>query len=104
MYLYDVHDIEDLLELRSELRVSPHALWEVYKEGLRGKDIICAIFRGRVIENYPDRRRVLIVGPTARSDLPLHVVCDYTDLEQIVAVTAYIPSRSVWAADMVRRA
>jgi len=93
MYIYET---EDLLERQRKLRVSLHALWEAYKEGFQGKDIVHAIFKGRVIERYPDRDRVLISGPPAGSHLPLHVVCDYTDADEIVAVTVYVPSRSEW--------
>jgi hypothetical protein len=98
-----IHDTKDLLERRRKLRVSRHALREAYKEGLRGRDIVYAIFKGQVIERYPDRDRVLIQGPAQKSGLPLHVVCDYADAKVIVAVTAYIPNRSEWAATAVRR-
>jgi hypothetical protein len=98
-----IHDTKDLLERRRKLRVSRHALREVYKEGLHGRDILYVVFKGQVIERYPSRDRVLIQGPIARSDLLLHVVCDYNDAREIVAVTAYIPNRSEWAADAVRR-
>ena len=98
-----IYDAQDLLERRYKLRVSLHALREAYKEGLRGKDILHAIFEGEIIERYPNRDRVLILGPIAESDLPLHVVCDYKDTKEIVAVTVYVPSRAEWAADAVRR-
>jgi hypothetical protein len=100
MYIYDIHD---LLDPRRDLRVSVHAMREAYKEGLRGKDILYAIFKGKIIERYPDRDRVLILGPTAKAGLPLHVVCDYTDVKEIVAVTVYIPNRSDWSAYPVKR-
>jgi hypothetical protein len=100
MYVYDT---EDLLERRSELRVSMHALREAYKEGLRGRDIVYAIFKGRVIERYPERNRVLLLGPGPKSGPPLHVVCDYTDTDEIVAVTVYVPNRLQWAANLVSR-
>jgi len=98
-----IYDAQDLLERRYKLRVSLHALREAYKEGLRGKDILHAIFEGEIIERYPNRDRVLILGPIAESDLPLHVVCDYKDTKEIVAVTVYVPSREEWAGDAVRR-
>ncbi len=101
--IYDIYDTQDLLELRDELRVSVHALREAYKEGLCGKDIIYAIFAGQVIEHYPRRRRVLIAGPIADSNIPLHVVCDYADTSEIVAVTVYIPNRSHWTANLIRK-
>lgn len=98
-----IYDTQDLLERRRSLRVSLHALREAYKEGLRGKDIVYAMFKGQVIERYPDRDHVLILGPTAKSGLPLHVVCDYADADEIVAVTVYIPNRSKWVANLLRR-
>lgn len=100
MYIYDT---QDLLESRYDLRVSVHAMREAYKEGLRGRDIVHAIFKGQIIEHYPERRRLLIAGPVTISDIPLHVVCDYTDNDEIVAVTVYVPSRSAWMADLVRK-
>ena len=103
MLFYDIQDTEDLLELGSELRVSKHALREAYKEGLRGKDIIYAIFKGEVIEHYPRRRRVLISGPIIESNVPVHIVCDYVDTDEIVAVTVYIPHRSHWTANLLRK-
>jgi hypothetical protein len=94
---------KDLFAGRSALRVSPHALREAHKEGIRGKDIIYAVFTGEVVERYPDRRRVLISGPVRNTDLHVHVVCDYSDLEEIVAVTVYIPTRQRWANHRQRR-
>jgi hypothetical protein len=84
------------LALRDKFRVSDHALREVHKEGLRAKDILYAIFNGRIIENYPNRKRVLILGPIKNPDLILHVVCDYSNREELVAVTVYIPNRPKW--------
>ena len=98
-----IRHLDDLLERRRYLRVSLHALREAYKEGLRGKDILHAIFRGRVIECYPDRDRVLVAGRTPRENVTLHVVCDYTDAREIVAVTVYIPNRTEWAGNLIRR-
>jgi hypothetical protein len=97
-----IYDTQDLLERRSKLRVSMHALREAYKEGLRGKDILYAIFKGQVIERYPNRDRVLIVGPSPKYDVQLHVICDYKDNDEIVAVTVYIPDRPQWINDVVR--
>ena len=103
MFIYDIQDTQDLLELWSELRVSKHALREAYKEGLHGKDIVYAIFKGQIIEHYPRRRRILIAGPITETNVPLHIVCDYTDDQEIVAVTVYIPNRSHWMANIVRK-
>ncbi|HET91949.1 MAG TPA: DUF4258 domain-containing protein [Chloroflexi bacterium] len=98
-----VQDTEDLLEFWSELRVSVHALREAYKEGLRGRDILYAIFKGQVIEWYPERNRVLIRGPIPQTDVPLHVACDYRDYEELVVVTVYIPNPPQWPAHLAKR-
>ncbi len=98
-----IQDTDDLLEFWSELRVSIHALREAYKEGLRGRDILYAIFKGRVIEQYPDRNRVLIRGPIPQTNVPLHVVCDYHDHHELVAVTVYIPNPPHWPTHLAKR-
>ncbi len=97
-----IGDVEDLLARRKRLRLSEHALYEAYKEGLRGKDILHAIFNGHIIEHYPERGRVLIAGPVVQYPLPVHVVCDYADAVEIVAVTVYIPNRPRWINEQVR--
>lgn len=99
MYIVDV---EDLLAWRDQLRVSEHALREAHKEGLRGKDIIYAILNGEIVEQYPKRKRVLIAGPITEFDIPIHVICDYTDRNEIVAVTVYIPNRPKWLNEQTR--
>ncbi|MGC9521739.1 MAG: DUF4258 domain-containing protein [Anaerolineae bacterium] len=94
---------EELFAGRTALRLSEHALREAHKEGLRGRDIVYAIFTGEVVERYPHRRRALISGPYRGSDLHLHIVCDYSDYDEIVVATVYIPSRSRWSSHRQRR-
>ena len=97
------HKMEDLFVGRNEMRVSEHALREAHKEGLRGKDIVYAVLSGTVVERYPDRRRILISGMHRHSSLPIHVVCDYSDLYVVVVVTVYIHNRWRWAHPLRRR-
>lgn len=94
---------EDVFAGRTEFRVSEHALREAHKEGIRAKDIVYAIFTGEVVERYPNRRRVLISAPFRDTDIHVHVVCDYTDFHEVVAVTVYIPTREEWANPRQRR-
>jgi hypothetical protein len=98
----DMTEVEDLLAHHEAMRLTEHALYEAYKESLRARDVFHAIFNGDILENYPRRRRVLIVGPSVRFDLRIHVVCDYADRDEIVAVTVYIPDRPRWASDSAR--
>jgi hypothetical protein len=102
MVLTHLTEVEDLLADHETMRLTEHALYEAYKESLRAKDIFHAIFNGEILEHYPRRRRVLIVGPSVRFDLQIHVVCDYRDRDEILAVTVYIPDRPRWATDWAR--
>jgi len=97
-----VTEVEDLLASHDAMRLTEHALYEAYKESLRAKDIFHAIFNGEVLEHYPRRHRVLIVGPSLGFDLHIHVVCDYGERDEIVAITVYIPDRPRWASDWMR--
>ncbi len=45
---------------------------------------------------------MLILGPTIKYDVQLHVVCDYNSDDEIVAVTVYVPDRPRWINDTVR--
>ena len=74
MVLNKMTEVEDLLADHETMRLTEHALYEAYKESLRAKDIFHAIFNGEILEHYPRRRRVLIVGPSVRFDLQIHVV------------------------------
>lgn len=100
----DIINTEDLLEQRESLRVSEHALREAHKEGLRIKEVLHAIFNGVIVERYPERKRVLIAGPVPGEPLPVHVVCDYADRDELVAVTVYIPNRPRWINEQLRAA
>lgn len=106
--MYAIRSLEELLESREQLRVSEHALREAHKEGLRAQEVIHAIFHGRMVERYPERQRMLVVGPPwppvecDEFQVPIHVVCDYSDGDEIVAVTVYIPNRPRWLNDLVR--
>lgn len=97
-----ISDVRDLLCRYDYMRLSEHALFEAHKESLRAKDVFYAVFNGQVVENYYDRRRVLIAGPSREYDLEIHVVCDYADADEIVAVTVYVPDRPKWINELVR--
>ncbi len=97
-----ITDVEDLLELRETMRLSDHALREAHKESLRAKEVFYALFNGEIVEHYPDRQRVLVAGPIPHSDLRLHIVCEYTDPEELVGITVYIPDRPKWVNEWVR--
>ena len=94
---------QDIFAGRYTLRVSDHALREGHKEGIRGKDIVYIVMTGEILERYPKRRRILMCGKYRNTNLPIHVVCDYTDLDELVVATVYIPSRENWSSYRRRR-
>ena len=89
---------------RGQWRISTHAAIEAAKDGLGPRDIKEIILTGKIIESYPARQRHLIYGTLPNTnDLPVHVVVDYSDDEQIVAITAYIPDEREWIASQKRK-
>lgn len=97
-----ITEVDDLFAYHEFMRLSEHALYEAYKESLRAKDVFHAIFNGEILEHYPRRKRVLIVGPSMGFDLQIHVVCEYANRDELVAITVYIPDRPRWATDRAR--
>lgn len=86
--------------------IKSHAVQHALKEGFERKDMVEAILKGDVIEEYPDDQRVLICGKTNLSenfDIYLHIVCEYADMVYIEFVTAYIPDELEWESPPFRR-
>ena len=106
-------DSEELLaKLKSLLternyRIRIHAVRHMVEEGFTEQNIIAAIEgKSRILENYSEERRCLIVGYFRLSDkvrCPLHIVCDYSDASVLDIVTAYIPEKPWWSTPTKRR-
>ena len=77
------------------------------EEGFTEQNIIAAIEgKSRILENYDEESRCLIVGYFRLSDkvrCPLHIVCDYSDASVLDIVTAYIPEKPWWSTPTKRR-
>lgn len=84
-------------------RIAAHALTEASKDGIHTRDIVHAILTGEAIESYLERERLLILGYRPEDNTSIHVVCDYSDPDEVIAVTVYIPSRNEWIADRIRK-
>ena len=85
--------------------VRSHAVDHMFKEGFGEHYVIEAILTGRVLEEYPEECRCLILGyPHLSEDttIPLHVVCDYYDPMWVDIVTAYVPQRPWWVTPTQR--
>lgn len=84
----------------SRYRVRIHAVRHMIEEGFSEGDITGALIgKSKIVENYPDESRCLILGyfnfsGGARS--PLHIVCDYSSESSVDIITAYIPQKPWW--------
>ena len=80
------------------------------KEGFHAGQALQAILNGTIIEDYPEQDRCLVSGtaPGLRisSDYIttyIHAVCRYDDIEKVVIITMYRPSRTEWLNGERRR-
>jgi hypothetical protein len=94
------------LILSGKYRVRIHAICHMIEEGFSETNILEAISKnGRIIENYPDDCRCLILGSfhfTKTATSPLHVVCDYSISNLVDILTAYIPQKPWWISPTKR--
>ena len=82
-------------------RIRIHTVRHIIEEGFSEQDLIDAMLgRSRILEDYPEERRCLVVGYFRLSEkvrCPLHAVCDYSNAEVLDIVTAYIPEKPWWS-------
>ncbi len=83
-------------------RLYTHAVIEAKKDGVEPEDIVYVLLNGKVIEQYPERNRLLVYGKML-NNVPLHIVCNYSDSELLYIVTVYIPSSIEWIANFQKR-
>jgi hypothetical protein len=84
---------------KGEYAVSDHAIMEARKDGIEPttvKKLEWVAINGEVIEEYPDRDRLLIYAELEENYLPVHIVVDYSDKEEPVIVTSYVPDSHYW--------
>lgn len=79
-----------------------HALTEAKKDGVEPEDVVQVLLTCKIIEEYPERRRVLVFGKM-RDGCPLHVICDFSDEEVMYIPTVYIPAETEWVKYQVRK-
>jgi hypothetical protein len=92
---------------QGEYSVRPDAMMHSFKESFSQDAMEEAVLNGRVIEEYPERRRYLFCGFITigkKTKTALHVVCEYSDPQDVVDfVTAYIPTKERWVDPWMRR-
>lgn len=97
----------EIEQIRAKVRagnftITDHAIIESFKDGISVNDILYCIEYGKVIEEYPERKRCLIFS-MLNFDIPLHVVVDYSWEEEIDIITAYIPDSKLWTNFQIRK-
>ncbi len=91
---------------KGEYAISDHAIIEGRKDGIDPKTIEKlenAALHGKIIEEYPERKRLLIYSEIEEDALPVHIVIDYAELEEPVIVTSYVPDSKNWIKNQIRK-
>ena len=99
--LVDLDEIRRLV-LDGKYFFYTHALTEAKKDGVTPEDAIYTILTGEVIEEYPDRQRILVFAMLPQR-ITLHVTCDYSQGNVVLIPTVYIPDDRLWIGFRVRR-
>ncbi len=83
-----------------------HAVTHATKEGFEIDHIPEAVSNGTIIEAYPGASRILVCGKaslTPKIQIYLHVVCEYSEDDDVHFVTAYIPDEFQWEKPPFKR-
>ncbi len=82
--------------------VHGHLITELDKEGIPVEEATIIILNGKIIEEYPERQRVLVAGLTS-DQVPAHIVCDLSMEDVVQLVTGYIPDSRQWFGTKKRK-
>lgn len=89
-----------------EYAVSDHAIMEARKDGIEPKTIEkleYVAINGKIIEEYPDRKRISMYSEIKEDSIPVHIVIDYSEIEEPVIVTCYVPDSKQWIKCQIRK-
>jgi hypothetical protein len=101
----------DIADIRARVRrgqylVKSHAVTHALKEGFERRHMVEAVLDGKIIEDYPAERRVLVCGKAELMEgvtAYLHVVCECADPAYVEFITAYLPDEEQWEQPPFRR-
>jgi len=91
---------------QGEYAVSDHAIIEARKDGIEPETISkleWVALHGKIIEDYPERERILLYAELPDYRLPVHIIVEYACPEEPVIVTAYVPESQHWIKDQKRK-
>ena len=103
--MVDIKYVRDKF-LGGEYAISDHAIVEARKDGISPntiQELEQVAINGEVIEEYLDRERILFYAKSHELNLPIHIIVDYSFIEEPVIVTAYIPDNKYWIKDKIRK-
>jgi len=92
--------------LDGEYAISDHAIIEARKDGIDPgtvEKLEWAAINGEIIEEYTDRKRILIYASLYEEDMPVHIIVDYSFWEEPVIVTSYVPDSRYWIKYKIRK-
>ena len=86
--------------------IRDHATQHMFAEGFSINDTIAALTgKIHILERYPHMARCLVIGYFQLSDavrMPLHIVVEHADPNEIEIITAYIPQKPWWTTPWQR--
>ena len=89
-----------------EFAISDHAIIKARKDGIDPETVTKLAWvavHGKIIEEYPERERVLVYAEIPAESLPVHIVVEYAFSEEPVIVTAYVPDSCEWTKSQRRK-
>ncbi len=96
--MYNIGAIRERF-LDGEYAISDHAIVEARKDGIEPdtvEKLEWVAINGKVIEEYPERYRILVYAEINEDKLPIHIIIDYSFDEEPVIVTSYVPDSRYW--------
>lgn len=80
-----------------QIRITQHAHEEMVAEGIGFADLLQAIQRAEILEDYPEHRRgaCCLMGGTTGTGRPMHIVCT-TAQPILIVITVYEPKPPKW--------
>ena len=101
--IVDPTDVEPLLKriraqaAATEIEFTQHVRQEMAAEAISPDDVLAAIDRGQILENYPKdpRGASRLLGGTTAALRPLHIVCASRS-RALIIITVYEPKPPKW--------
>ncbi len=89
--------------ISGKFKFTVHAIEQCDERGLDIENVITALIKGEIIEDYPGDTRghsCLVLGHYENK--PLHIVCGIHE-EELIIVTVYVPKLPKWIDEKTRR-